>query len=208
MSLGSSDAERRGRLTKDDLRRANETVRVAWDQLPVVHREFLEEIGASQWQVVNEPIGVAVNRFKESAGQGGLDSAARVGLEDAVAVWMPDIRIVLIDVGSSVLDGLDALVVDRMIARLAWHEWGHALSFDRCLPEDVVDGKRLLEMAPEGVRENIRRARYRPKEYTHEVVAEIYAMLIGRRRRNELGRPKWLDDEIYELVMRATGWTE
>ena len=40
------------------------------------------------------------------------------------------------------------------------------------------------------------------------MVAEIYAMLIGRLRRNELGRPEWLNEEIYMLVMRVTGWTE
>jgi hypothetical protein len=32
-------------------------------------------------------------------------------------------------------------------------------------------------------------------------------MLIGRRRRDEVGRPEWLNDEIYKLVMRVTGWT-
>jgi hypothetical protein len=32
-------------------------------------------------------------------------------------------------------------------------------------------------------------------------------MLIGRRRRDEVGRPEWLNDELYTLVMRVTGWT-
>ena len=109
--------------------------------------------------------------------------------------------------GTQKLKGLDRPTLERVIARLAWHEWGHALSLDRCSPEDVAAGRGLLELAPEGVRENIRAAQYRPKQYTHEVVAEIYAMLIGRRRRDQVGRPQWLNDEIYELVMRVTGWT-
>ncbi len=67
---------------------------------------------------------------------------------------------------------------------------------------------RLLELAPEGVREIIRAARYRPREYTHEVVVEIYAMLIGRRHRDLVGRPEWLNDELYTLVMRVIEWTE
>jgi len=204
----SSDAERRARLSAADIARADVIVRVAWRSLPAAHREVLKALGASQWQVVNEPLGLAVNSFMESAGQSGLDRAARARLENAVAVWMSDVRVVLIDVGSPALDGLDAVVVDRVIARLAWHEWGHALSLHRCSPEDVAAGSRLLELAPEGVRENIRGARYRSREYTHEVVAEIYAMLIGRRRRNQLGRPEWLNDEIYTMVMRVTGWTE
>jgi hypothetical protein len=100
-----------------------------------------------------------------------------------------------------------AKVTSADIARLAWHEWGHALSLDRCSVEDVAAGSRL-ELAPEGVRENIHGARYRPKEHRHDVVAEVYAMLIGSLRRNELGRPEWLNGEIYTMVMRVTGWTE
>jgi hypothetical protein len=129
-------------------------------------------------------------------------------LDDALAVWIPDIRVVLIDAGHTELEGLDRPVLERVIARLAWHEWGHALSLHRCSPEDLAAGHRLLKLAPEGVREVIRAARYRPKEYTHELVAEIYAMLIGRHRHNLVGRPEWLNDEIYKLVMRVTGWTQ
>ena len=203
----SSDAERRARLSAADIEQADAIVRVAWLSLPAAHREVLKTLGASQWQVVNEPLGLAVNSFKESAGQSGLDAAVRVRLDDALAVWVPDIRVVLIDAGHAELEGLDPPTLERVIARLAWHEWGHALSLDRCSPEDVAAGRRLLELAPEGVRENIRAARYRPKQYTHEVVAEIYAILIGRRRRNLVGRPEWLNDELYTLVMRVTGWT-
>ena len=29
-----------------------------------------------------------------------------------------------------------------------------------------------------------------------------------RRRRNLFERPEWLNEEIYELVVRVTGWTE
>jgi hypothetical protein len=70
------------------------------------------------------------------------------------------------------------------------------------------DRNHIFELAKiHRIRENIRKGGYRPNEYTHEVVAEIYAMLIGRRCRNGLGRPEWLNDEIYKLVMRVTGWT-
>jgi len=44
--------------------------------------------------------------------------------------------------------------------------------------------------------------------FTHELVAEIYALLMSRRRRGQAGQPAWLDHEIYELVRRVSGWSE
>jgi hypothetical protein len=66
----------------------------------------------------------------------------------------------------------------------------------------------VLELAPEGVRESIRQGGYRVGDYTHELVANVYALLMIRRWRNVLGRPEWLNEEIYKLVVRVTGWTE
>jgi hypothetical protein len=65
-----SDVERRARLTEADLRRADATVRLAWGQLPAAHRELLEEIGASQWQVVGEPLGSVIDELLRSGGLG------------------------------------------------------------------------------------------------------------------------------------------
>jgi len=94
-----------------------------------------------------------------------------------------------------------------MIARAAWHEWGHALSLSRATAADVAAGDRLLKLAPAGVAEFVRAAGYRPQEYVHEIIAEIYAVLMGRRRRGEAGQPTWLNDEIHELLKRVCGWT-
>ncbi len=48
----------------------------------------------------------------------------------------------------------------------------------------------------------------RVRGYTHELVANVYALLMIRRWRNVLGRPEWLNEEIYKLVVRVTRWTE
>lgn len=56
------------------------------------------------------------------------------------------------------LTRLDASAREQFIAHLAWHEWGHALSIERCSEEDVANGATLLRMAPAGVREVIRTA--------------------------------------------------
>jgi hypothetical protein len=45
-------------------------------------------------------------------------------------------------------------------------------------------------------------------EYTHELVAETYALLMTRRHRKRFGKPPWLDDEIYSLLKRVTGWSD
>jgi hypothetical protein len=40
------------------------------------------------------------------------------------------------------------------------------------------------------------------------LVAEVYALLMGRRRRGAIGRPEWLSEKIYELVRRVVGWNQ
>jgi len=183
-------------------------VRSAWLRLPASHRALLEAIGASQHSVVDEPIGAAVVALRMSAGLPGLSPEERVKLDGALGVWDAQTRSVLIDASHPLLVGLHGVALERFVARIAWHEWGHALSVARCSRDDIAAGRGLLAKSPPGVRSNIRAAGYRPSSYTHEVVAEIYAMLMERLVRDETGRPEWLDEQIYELVMRVTGWNE
>ena len=93
----------------------------------------------------------------------------------------------LLDAGHSGLIGLDESTYEGLLARVAWHEWGHALSVKRATDEDVGDGHRLLAKAPPGVANFIRGGGYRPRDYTHELVADIYALLMLRRRRGQTG---------------------
>jgi hypothetical protein len=99
----------------------------------------------------------------------------------AFGVWMQELRIILLHAGHAKLAGLDEATYEAFVARTAWHEWGHALSVARCSQEDIAAGRRLLDLAPDGVREGIRGANYRPNAYRHELVAETYALLIARR---------------------------
>lgn len=206
MGRGSPRAEDQARLF--ELGRAERVMRLAWLSLPAEHRRLLESIGAAQWQAVDEPLDVAVERFLRSAGHRVLRRSARIDLESAVAVWLPELRIVLLNTGHEALAGLSQPAYEEFVSRTAWHEWGHALGMTRCTAEDVAAGARLLALAPEGVREGIRLGGYRSSEYTHELVAEIYALLMSRRLRKQRGRPRWCDDEIYALMRRATGWSD
>lgn len=93
-----------------------------------------------------------------SAGHSPMAPTDRLGLADAVGVWIEELRLVLVDAGHPALSDLDDQSFEMMLARIAWHEWGHALSVVRAEADDVADGERLLALAPRGVSERIRRA--------------------------------------------------
>jgi hypothetical protein len=186
--------------------RTAEIVRMAWAELPPDHRLLLEEVGASQWTVVEEPLGGPVHKLLRSAGYPGLSEQASARLEPALAVWVPDLQIVVFSARHPQLAQLGERAFQQVIMRTAWHEWGHALSIARCTTEDIASGSRLLGLAPTSVSRYIRMAGYRPYEYTHELVADIYSLLIARRQHKQSGRPQWLNQEIYDLVKRVTAW--
>ncbi len=200
------DSKHREQSGAAGIERAERVLQLAWLSLPPAHRALLEAIGASQWRVVDQPLGAAVDGFLCSAGHRALSLSAQRRLDHALGVWIQELRIILIHAGHVKLVDLDKATYEAFIARTAWHEWGHALSVVRCSQDDIAAGRRLLNLAPVGIREGIRGAGYRSNDYTHELVAETYALLMARRRRKASGRPQWLDDEIYNLVRRVTGW--
>lgn len=188
--------------------RAERVLHLAWLSLPPDHRALLEAVGASQWKVVNRPLGEAADDLLRSAGHHALSSSPRSKLDLALGVWIQELRIILVHAGHAKLADLDEVTYEAFIARTAWHEWGHALSIVRCSQEDIAAGRRLLNLAPAGIREGVRDAGYRTNDYTHELVAETYALLMARRQRKAFGKPPWLDDEIYNLTKRVTGWSD
>jgi hypothetical protein len=187
---------------------AQEIIRLAWQSLPAADRALLESIGASQWQVTTGPLGDAAHALLRSAGHPGLAAAQREELNNALGVWLRELRIVLIWADHPKLEGLDLPSREAFLSRVAWHEWAHALSVVRCTNEDVAAGEKLLALAPEGVRRRIRDAGYPRKDLTYEVVAESYALLMVRRLARRRGRPSWLDQEIFGLLARVTGWSD
>jgi hypothetical protein len=195
-------------LSASEVERAERVLHLAWLSLPPAHRALLEAIGASQWQVVDQPLGAAVDGFLRSAGHRALSPSAQRKLDPALGVWIQELRIILVHAGHAKLADLDKATYEAFIARTAWHEWGHALSVVRCSQEDIAAGRKLLDLAPVGIREGVRGAGYRSNNYTHELVAETYALLMARRRRKASGKPPWLDDKIYNLVKRVTGWSD
>jgi hypothetical protein len=186
------------------------TVERAMASLPAPYRSLLERagaLGALEYAVVDQPIGEAVDHFRQSAGLEPLPGWERRRLADGFGVWIRDLSVILVRGDHPRLQGLESAAAEQFIARVVWHEVGHALSVARCSWQDTRRGRRLLELCPDGIAEDIRAAKYGVPSYTHEVVAEIFAILMERRQRGQGGRPEWLDPEIYDLICRVTGWT-
>ena len=114
----------------------------------------------------------------------------------------------LTGISRSALGPVRVAAPKEFLADVAWHEWAHALSVERCPAQYVEQGARLLELAPPAIAERIRKAGYREREFTHELIAETYSLLMQRRVRGQHGRPPWLHDEIYNLLRTATRWDE
>ena len=106
---------------------------------------LLENVGAAQWCVVDQEIAGCVDDLLRSGGFPPMSQVDRLGLEHAVGVWIEQLRLVLIDAGHQALSDVDDQTFEMMLARTAWHEWGHALSVVRAESADIADGERLLD---------------------------------------------------------------
>lgn len=187
--------------------RVQEILRHAWDDLPATHRALLESIGAAGYAAVDGGLGSATNGMLISAGETQLSTESREDLDAAEGVWIPRLRIVLVNAVHRSLDGLDDSSLEAIVAYIAWHEWGHALSIERATRDDVRAGQRLLDKSPLAIATRIRASGYGLGDVTHEVIADVYALLMTRRRHGGEGKPDWLDEEIYELLERIVEWT-
>lgn len=191
-----------------DLAAARRVVDEAWRELPPPARSLLESIRAKAFEVTDRPLGRYASELRRSGGLDPLSPADQERADQAVGLWLPEPRLMLINLGHPSLRHLDATTLRYALARIAWHEWAHALSIHRATADDVGSGERLLGGVPRGLAENIRSSGYLRREYTHEIVAEVYAMLLLRRNfHDETDKPPWVSDEVYELVMRVTGWS-
>jgi hypothetical protein len=181
---------------------AEELVKLAWDALPSSHRRLLTQVGASQWEIVNGGLGHAAEERLVSAGETPLGKGQTAANDEALGMWVPNLRLVLINETHPALLGTDRATREALLTWVAWHEWGHALSVTNPSPHDPGEGMRLLALAPEGIRERIRRGNYPRREHIHELIAETYALLMRERIEGRPGQPPWLPTEIYQLITR------
>jgi hypothetical protein len=177
-------------------------VQLAWDALPGSHRRLLTHVGASQWEVVNQGLGNAIDERLRSAGETAPSQEQTRAGNEALGMWVPELRLVLINEAHPALLTADLSTREALTTWVAWHEWGHALSVTNISSHDPGEGTRLLALAPDGIRERIRRGNYPRREYIHELIAETYALLMRERIEGRPGQPPWLPKEIYQLISR------
>jgi hypothetical protein len=65
--------------------------------LPPAHRSLLESIGAEGWDATARPLGTYAGELLRSAGYPGLDLPARIGRDRARGLWIPELRVVLVN---------------------------------------------------------------------------------------------------------------
>lgn len=182
--------------------RTQELIQLAWDALPASHRRLLEQIGASHWEIADRPLGEVTRDLLHAPDRPAQTRAQTEDDNHALGIWVPELRLVLINEAHPAVRGADQGTREGLLTWVAWHEWGHALSVASHTPHDPSEGPRLLDLAPPGVRERIRRANYPRREYIHELIAETYALLMRARVEGRPGRPTWLPNEIYQLIAR------
>ncbi len=183
---------------------ANQVVKQAWRALQPYQRTLLEGIGAGQWRVADRALGAVVSELLRSAGSRQLAGERLKALDDSLGVWVPELRVMLINASHPKFEGLDESSFAAAISDVAWHEWGHALSLDRADNDEIKRGPKLLELAPPGIAENVRSGCYVPSQVTHELVANLFATLTARRQAGGEGKPEWLEEQLWTLVKKTT----
>jgi len=98
---------------------ASEVVQRAWLELPSGDRNLLEAIGANQWQVCVRALGTFADELLRSAGHGSLPPGEIARANKAVALWVADLRVVLINEGHEAFNGLDGLSLAYNLSRVA-----------------------------------------------------------------------------------------
>jgi hypothetical protein len=103
--------------------------------------------------VTERPLGTYADELRRSGGYDPLSVVDLRRADGAVGLWLPEPRLVLMNVAHPSLDGMDEATLAYALGRVAWHEWAHALSIHRASKEDVDAGERLLGGVPEALAE-------------------------------------------------------
>lgn len=74
-----------------------ELVQLAWDVPPSGHRQLLTQAGASEREVVGEPLGDAVAARLRSADEPVPSEPDTTAGNEALGMWVPSLRLVLIN---------------------------------------------------------------------------------------------------------------
>lgn len=180
-------------------------IRKARRSMPSAHRALLEQIGVQDGVITEWPSGVQA--LYETLRE---EPPAPESLAPAIAVWLPTRRIVAYNAPllQRVLADTTLSTRQAVINNLAWHEYGHALSATRASAEMRRDGPRLVELLPTGLRAGIDfPGAYRPREVFDEVIANVYALMVGRAVQiKDYGVHGFLHRDVYDAFAAVVPW--
>lgn len=175
-------------------------------RLPASHRALLEQIGVQDAVIDDWPDGVLdlYVTLREPAPE-------RDRLRGAIAVWLPSRKVVAYN-GPALEHGLDdelsAATRQTIVDNIAWHEYGHSLSVTRASASYKRRGPRLVGLLPDGLRAAIDAdGSYGPREVFDEVIANVYALMIGRAvHNNDYVLPDFLHRDVVEAFTAVIPW--
>jgi hypothetical protein len=191
-------------MADDDAERLLAAIRDARAALPANHRHLLDQLRLQEVAVEDWPRGV-INLYATLREPAPPPDA----LDAAAAVWLDGLRTVAFNVQllQRAVDGLNASTRRTVVARVAWHEYGHALSVVRATPEHRRRGIQLLALLPDAVRDAIDYpGRYRTSQVFDEIIATLYALLVGRVRTAGYVRPEYLDPDVFAAFKEVIPW--
>lgn len=179
-------------------------IREARAQLPAERRNLLAQIGAHEGVVEDWPAGVQ-DLFRSVQQVPPSDAA----LVNAAAVWLDGLRAVVFNgpLMQAATTGLTDASRKQLVAYIAWHEYGHALSLTRSTHEQRRSGVRLFGLLSDGMRASIDYPDgYGRLQVFDEIIATVYALLISRIRTDGYGVPEFLHPEIIEAFKEVIPW--
>jgi hypothetical protein len=188
----------------DDLDWLSSDIRAAREVLPTEHRRLLDELRVQEKVVIDWPREV-IDLYKTLL----ATPPDRSTVDGAAAVWLDELRTVAFN-GSlfrRAAAGLDAPTRHLVVARVAWHEYGHALSVTRATRDHRDRGPELLTLLPAGLREAIDYpGRYRRSQVFDEIIATLYSVLVGRVRSDGYVRPEYLHPHVFAAFQEVIPW--
>lgn len=153
-------------IARDPLDRLLREIREARAQLPAEHRNLLAQIGTHEGVVEDWPTGVQ-DLFRSVQEVPPSDAA----LVNAAAVWLEGLRTVVFN--GPLMQAATAVLTDasrkQLVAYIAWHEYGHALSLTRSTHEQRKSGVRLFGLLSDG---------YGVPEFLHPEIVQAFKEVI------------------------------
>lgn len=178
-------------------------IREARRALPAQHAKLLEQLNVQEDLVTDWP-GRVLDLYRTL----GETPPAAAAVSRVAAVWLDARSTIAFNAPylAAAAAGLDPSSRYRMVAAIAWHEYGHALSLARASREHRALGPELVELLPGPLRKVVAEDEYRRAQLFDEVVATIYALMVDRIRDHGYRAPEFLHPRVFATFQEVIPW--